>query len=77
MHPLLYASVWFPVCTAVCAVTLCREGDLSSVPVDLEQGNVVFVGDLADQAVAQTSIGGLWVVPIRGKNLGKWDTWME
>lgn len=61
----------------MCAVTLFRQGDLSSLTVDLEQEKVVFVGDLAEQAVAQTSVGGLWVVLIRGKNLGKCDTWME
>lgn len=43
--------------------------------VDLEQGGVVFDGDLADQAVGQISVGGRWVVAIQRKHAGKWDTW--
>lgn len=43
--------------------------------VDLEQGDVVFVGDLADQVVGQMSVGGRWVVVIQRKHAGKWDTW--
>lgn len=55
--------------------TVFRGGDLSSFRVDLEQGGVESVGDLADQAVAQLSVGGLWVVLIQRKHTGKWDTW--
>ncbi len=58
----------------VCITFLCG-GDLSSFTVDLEQGFVVVVGDLADQAVAQMGVGGLWVVTIRCKHTDKWDTW--
>lgn len=49
-------------------------GDLSSVGVDLKQGDVLVVGDLADQAVAQMSVGSLWVVLIQRKDASKWDT---
>lgn len=59
----------------VCVITFCCSGDLSSVRVDLEQGDVVFVGDLADQVVGQMSVGGRWVVVIQRKHAGKWDTW--
>lgn len=58
----------------MCRTVFCG-GDLSSFRVDLEEGRVESVGDLADQAVAQLSVGGLWVVLIRRKHTGKWDTW--
>lgn len=45
--------------------------------VDLEQEDVVFDGDLADQAVAQLSVGGLWVVTIQRKHTQKRDAWNE
>lgn len=43
--------------------------------VDLEEGDVVFVGDLADQGVVQVSVGGRGVIPIHGKNTDKWCIW--
>lgn len=45
--------------------------------VDLEEGDVVFVGDLADQGVVQVSVGGHGVILVRGKHAGKWCTWNE
>lgn len=65
------ASVWVPV---VCAevITLLCGGDLPSLVVDLEEGDVLFVGDLADQGVVQVSVGGRGVVPIHGKNTDNW-----
>lgn len=58
----------------LCGLTFCCDGDLSSVGVNLEQGDVVLVGDLADQAVVQLCIGGLWVIPIQCIHTDKWDT---
>lgn len=65
------ASVWVPV---VCAkvITLLCGGDLPSLVVDLEEGDVLFVGDLADQGVVQVSVGGRGVVLIHGKNTANW-----
>ncbi len=60
--------------TGVCVITFFCGGDLSGVRVNLEQKDVVFVGDLADQAVAQMGVGGLWVVLIQRKHAGKWGT---
>lgn len=54
-----------------------RGGDLPSLRVDLEEGDVFFVGDLADQGVVQLSVGGHGVIPVRGKHAGKWCTWNE
>lgn len=64
-------SVWVP---AVCAeaFTLFCGGDLPGLVVDLEEGDVVFVGDLADQGVVQVSVGRFGVILIRGENTGKW-----
>lgn len=50
-------------------------GDLSSDGVDLEQEDAVFVGDLADQVVAQSSIERLGVVFVQSKHSGKRDAW--
>lgn len=61
--------------SGVCVITFLCGGDLSSVRVDLEQEDVVFVWDLADQAIPQVSVGSLRVVLIQCKNASKWDTW--
>lgn len=55
------------------ATLLCC-GDLSSVGVDLKQLCVSYAGDLADQAVSQTSVWSLRVILIRRKHSGKWDS---
>lgn len=68
------ASVWGPVVGAEVITLLCG-GDLPSLVVDLEEGHVLFVGDLADQGVGQGSVGGRGVVPIHGKNTDNWRTW--
>lgn len=67
-------SGFMSVRMGVCVITVFCDGDLSGVRVDLEQEDVVFVGDLADQAVAQMGVGGLWVVLIQRKHTGKWGT---
>lgn len=58
-------------------LTLLRGGDGSGLVVDLEEGHVVFVGDLADQGVVQLSVGGRGVVPVQGKDAGKWYAWND
>lgn len=68
------ASVWAPVVCAD-AITLLCGGDLPGLVVDLEEGDVFFVGDLADQGVVQVSVGGRGVVLIHGKNADNWRTW--
>lgn len=45
--------------------------------VDLEEGGVDFVGDLAHQGVVQVSVGGRGVVPVHGKHASKWHTWND
>lgn len=55
--------------------TLLCGGDLPGLVVDLEEGDVLFVGDLADQGVVQLSVGGLGVVLIQGKHTDNWRTW--
>lgn len=70
-----FASVLVTVCTGLCGITFCCDGDLSRVGVNLEQGDVVLIGDLTDQAVAQLCVGGLWVIPIQRIHMDKWDTW--
>lgn len=68
------ASVWVPVLGAEVITLLCG-GDLPSLVVDLEEGHVLFVGDLADQGVVEVSVGGRGVVLIHGKNTDNWRTW--
>lgn len=51
--------------------TLLCDGDLPSFVVYLKEGDVVFVGDLADQGVVEVSVGGPGVIQIRGENTGK------
>lgn len=45
--------------------------------VNLEEGHVVSVGDLADQGVVEDGVGGRGVVPVHGKNAGKSCTWNQ
>lgn len=59
----------------MCVVTILCDGDLPGPVVDLEQGDVVFVGDLSSQTVSQLSVGGGAVVLIKCRNLHECDTW--
>lgn len=70
-----FYSQCLDLCLHMCVVTFGCGGDLPGHGVDLEQGGVVFVGDLSPQTVSQLSIGGLTVVPIRCRNLQECDTW--
>lgn len=56
-------------------ITLLCGGDLPGLVVDLEEGDVLFVGDLADQGVVQVSVGGRGVVLVHGENADNWRTW--
>lgn len=65
------------VCVCVCNSTFFCGGDLSADGVDLEQVDVVLVGELADQAVDQLSVWSLWVVAVRRRHTGECNTCRE
>lgn len=57
--------------------TLFIGGDLSGFGVDLEQEDVVAVGELAVQAVAQTSVWSCGVVLVGCRHLDEGDIWRD
>ena len=60
---------WAPVHAS--SLTVLCGGDVSGDRVDLEEGGLVPVWDLVDQAVVQPAVGGLRVVQVAGRNAHK------